>query len=188
MSRIGKKPIPIPAGVEVGSHDRIVTGKGPKGALSLEIRGGVEVSVEAGEKGVREVVVRRTGKARRDREKHGLYRALIAGMIRGVTEGYHKELDIQGVGYRATKEGDVLSLQLGFADRKRFTIPEGIDVQLPGPQRIMVAGIDKQLVGEFAAAVRAARIPDPYKNKGVRYVNETVRKLAGKTFTSTGRE
>ncbi len=197
MSRVGKKPIPILKGVEVdvagpergrgadpsaeAPGSSVVTVKGPKGTLRQEIAPGIEVSVD-GEAG--RVVVRRLSDSRGHREKHGLYRALIAGMIEGVTKGYEKSLEIHGVGYRAAKDGEFLAVQVGYADTRKLRIPEGLEIELPDPQRIVIRGADKCLVGSFAATVRAVRPPDLYKNKGIRYAGEAVRKLAGKTFAS----
>jgi len=183
MSRIGKKPVPLPSGVEVAVQGRRVTVKGPKGSLEQEITGGIEVAVE---QNPRQVVVRRTTELRADRAKHGLYRSLLAGMVVGVTQGFERALEIHGVGYRAIKDGDVLALQVGFALPRRLPIPPGISIEVPDQQRIIVRGISKQLVGNFAATIRAVRKTDPYKNKGIRYAGEEVRKLAGKTFASGG--
>jgi len=179
MSRIGKQPVPIPQGVSVSVKDRTVTVKGPKGELSLELAGRIAVAVE---EDPARVAVRRESDERPDRAKHGLYRALIANMVEGVTKGYERALELQGVGYRAAVQGDVLSLQVGYNAPKELKIPAGVEVQCPAPTAIVVRGLDKQKVGAFAARVRAVRKPEPYKGKGIRYKDENVRRLAGKTF------
>ena len=179
MSRVGKKPVPVPQGVNVSVKGRTVTVKGPKGELSLEIAGQIVVAVEGDPSCV---AVRRKSDERPDRAKHGLYRALIANMIEGVTKGYERALEIQGVGYRAAVQGDVLSLQVGYNAPKELKIPAGVEVQVPAPTAVVVKGLDKQKVGAFAARVREVRKPEPYKGKGIRYKGENVRRLAGKTF------
>ncbi|HYG74823.1 MAG TPA: 50S ribosomal protein L6 [Planctomycetota bacterium] len=185
MSRIGKKPIAIPAGVDVKVAGNKVTVKGPKGSLSQEITGAISVEVDAAAKEVR---VNRQGDVRMDRAKHGLYRALIANMIEGVTKGYEKALEIQGVGYRAQLKGKKLELFVGYNTKipEVYNIPEGVTVTVPQPTQINIVGIDKQLVGQVAASIRLIRKPDVYKGKGVRYAGEVVRKLPGKTVAAAG--
>jgi len=185
MSRIGKKPIPIPAGVEVKVAGNVVTVKGPKGSLSQELTGAISVEVDAAAKEVR---VGREGDVRQDRAKHGLYRALLANMVEGVTKGYEKDLEIQGVGYRAQLKGKRLELFVGYNTKipEVYTIPDGVTVTVPVPTQIHIVGIDKQLVGQVAASVRLIRKPDVYKGKGVRYAGEVVRKLPGKTVGAAG--
>jgi large subunit ribosomal protein L6 len=185
MSRIGKKPVAIPAGVEVKSSGKTVSVKGPKGALDLELTGAISVEVDAATKEVR---VGRDGDARMDRAKHGLYRALINNMIEGVTKGYAKSLEIQGVGYRAQLKGQRLELFVGYNTKvpEVYMIPTGVKVTVPTPTEINVEGIDKQLVGQVAASIRLIRTPDVYKGKGVRYKGEVVRKLPGKTVAASG--
>jgi large subunit ribosomal protein L6 len=185
MSRIGKKAISIPAGVEVSASGNKVTVKGPKGSLTQELLGAIKVEVDGAAKEVRLV---RASDARVERAKHGLYRALIANMIEGVTKGYAKSLEIQGVGYRAVLQGKKLSLFVGYNTKvpEIYNIPDGVTVTVPQPTEINISGIDKQLVGQVAASIRLVRIPDVYKGKGVRYRGEVVRKLPGKTVASTG--
>jgi large subunit ribosomal protein L6 len=179
VSRIGKKPVAVPQGVTVAVRGRTVTVKGPKGELSMELAGRVAAAVE-GEPP--RVVLRRESDDSADRAKHGLYRALVANMIEGVTKGYERALEIQGVGFRAAVQGTKLSLQVGFNAPKELEIPAGVEVQCPQPTAVVVRGLDKQKVGAFAAKVRAVRPPEPYKGKGIRYRGENVRRLAGKTF------
>jgi len=185
MSRIGKKPVPIPAGVEVKLNGNSVTVKGPKGSLTQDVTGAIRVEVDAGTK---EVKVQRDGDLRIDRAKHGLYRAIIANMIAGVTKGYEKTLEIQGVGYRAQLQGKKLQLFVGYNTKipEIYMVPDGVTVTVPTPTEINVVGIDKQLVGQVAASIRHVRPPDVYKGKGVRYKGEVVRKLPGKTVAATG--
>ena len=185
MSRIGKKPVVIPSGVEVKAEGNKISVKGPKGTLTQEITGAIKVEVDAGAKQVR---VLRNGELREDRAKHGLYRALLANMVEGVTKGYVKDLEIQGVGYRAQLQGKRLSLFVGYNNKvpEVYNIPEGVTVVCPTPTTINISGADKQLVGQVAATIRQIRIPDVYKGKGIRYKGEVVRKLPGKTVAATG--
>ena len=188
MSRIGKKPVAIPAGVEVKVDGQTVTVKGPKGTLTQTFTGAVTAEVDTATK---EVKIGRSSELRTDRAKHGLYRAIVNNMIEGVTKGYLKELEIQGVGYRAELSGDKKKLKLfvGYNTKipEVYSIPEGVKVTLPAPTQISVEGIDKQLVGQVASSIRLVRIPDVYKGKGVRYKGEVVRKLPGKTVAATGK-
>jgi large subunit ribosomal protein L6 len=185
MSRIGKKVVPIPAGVEVKFDGKAVSIKGPKGTLTQEIKGAIKVEVDNEPKQVRVV---REGDLRPDRAKHGLYRALIANMIEGVTKGYAKTLEIQGVGYRAQYQKPKLQLFVGYNTKipEIYIVPDGVTVAVPTPTEINISGIDKQLVGQVAASIRLIRKPDVYKGKGVRYKGEVVRKLPGKTVAATG--
>ena len=185
MSRIGKKPVPIPAGVEVAVQGSRIAVQGPKGRLELELTGSISAKVDPQ---TRELCVRQDGELPGDRAKHGLYRALLANMVVGVTKGYEKQLEIQGVGYRASVSGRQLQLFIGYNTKtpERFSFPEGITVACPAPTKIVVSGIDKQLVGQVAAEIRAIRPPDVYKGKGIRYQGEVVRKLPGKTVGATG--
>ena len=178
MSRIGKKPVAIPSGVKVSVADREINIEGKLGKLVWTHRPEVEVKVDEEAK---EVVVSRKKDDREDRAYHGLTRALIQNMIVGVTEGYEKKLEVHGVGYLAAIQGDQLQLRVGFANEIHKKIPAGLDVSCPDQTHIVVKGIDKQKVGQFAAEVRAARKPEPYKGKGVRYEGEQVRRKAGKT-------
>lgn len=186
MSRIGKKPVTIPAGVEIKIDGNKVTVKGPKGSLTQELTGAVSAEMDADTK---ELKLNRDGDLRADRAKHGLYRAIIANMVEGVTKGYAKTLEIQGVGYRAELSGKRLKLFVGYNTKipEVYHIPEGVKVTVPQPTEINVEGIDKQLVGQVAASIRLVRIPDVYKGKGVRYKGEVVRKLPGKTVAATGK-
>ena len=178
MSRIGKKPVAIPSGVKVNVADREITVEGKLGKLVWSHRPEVTVTVDDEAK---QVVVARQGDDREDRAYHGLTRALIQNMMVGVTEGYEKRLEVHGVGYLAAIQGDTLQLRVGFANEIHKKIPAGLDVTCPDQTHVVVKGIDKQKVGQFAAEVRAARKPEPYKGKGVRYEGEQIRRKAGKT-------
>jgi large subunit ribosomal protein L6 len=175
MSRIGRKPITIPAGVDVtidGSH---VAVKGPRGSLELDVHPDMSVVLEDGE-----VRVERPSDERLHRSLHGLTRTLVANMVEGVTNGYEKRLEIVGVGYRAVYKDPDIELALGFSHPVDVPAPPGIEFEVPAPNRIVIRGIDKQLVGQVAANIRKVRKPEPYKGKGVRYEGEYVRKKAGK--------
>lgn len=176
MSRIGNAPIPLPSGVDVQVVDRTITVKGPKGQLSREIPGRIEISVEDG-------VLRctRPNDERQHRAQHGLVRSLVNNMVIGVTEGYKKQLEIVGVGYRAEAQGpNALRLNLGFSHPVNFTAPDGITFEVPVPTQVTVNGIDKEVVGQVAADIRSIRKPEPYKGKGVRYAGERILRKAGK--------
>jgi large subunit ribosomal protein L6 len=176
MSRIGKLPVPVPAGVDVTVEDRKVTVKGPKGVLSHSVA--APITVDHGE-GVLEV--KRPDDERQSRALHGLTRTLINNMVVGVTEGYEKKLEIVGVGYRVLSKGPTqLEFQLGYSHPITFNAPDGITFTVDGPTRLGVQGIDKQLVGEVAANIRKLRKPEPYKGKGVRYSGEHIRRKVGK--------
>lgn len=175
MSRIGKKAISIPAGVEVKIDGKSVTVKGAKATLSHKIAGAIEAKIENNE-----VIVTRPNDAKENRALHGLTRTLIANMIEGVTNGFKKELDVQGVGYRVAKQGKQLVMNLGYSHQVIMDEPEGITIEVPNPNAIVISGADKQAVGQFAAEVRKQRPPEPYKGKGIRYVNEVVRRKEGK--------
>ena len=176
MSRIGKAPIAVPGGVDVKIDGATVTVKGPKGELSRKVDDQVSVRQDGDQ-----LLVERSDDSREARALHGLTRSLVANMVTGVTEGFRKELDIVGVGYRAALKGsNAIELALGFSHPVVVNAPEGIDFVVPAPTRIEVHGIDKQLVGQVAADIRAWRKPEPYKGKGVRYVDEHVRRKAGK--------
>lgn len=179
MSRIGKKPVQIPAGVKVQIADRTISVEGPLGKLEWEFR--PEVSV-AYDEGAKVVVVSRQDDERLSRALHGLTRALIANMIVGVTQGYEKRLEIQGVGYLAALHGQILQLRVGLANELQVPIPEGLKITVPDQQHIVIQGIEKQKVGHFAAAVRALRKPEPYKGKGIRFLGEAVRRKQGKAM------
>ncbi len=176
MSRIGKNPIPVPSGVEVSIVDRRVTVKGPQGTLERDLPGEIQIAQEEAT-----LLVTRPDDSRTSRSLHGLTRSLVNNMVLGVSGGFVKELDIVGVGYRATAQGaNKLELALGFSHAVHVDAPAGITFEVPVPTRIIVRGIDKELVGQVAANIRKIRKPEPYKGKGVRYVNEVVRRKAGK--------
>jgi large subunit ribosomal protein L6 len=175
MSRVGKAPIELPSGVEVTTTDNAVVVKGPKGSLTQEIDPRISLSIEDGV-----VSVVRDSDERDVRALHGLSRALIANMVLGVSDGYSKELQAVGVGYRGSLKGSTLELQVGYSHPVSIEAPEGITFEVPEPTRFIVTGIDKQLVGQVAANIRAVRPPEPYKGKGIRYADEYVRRKAGK--------
>lgn len=175
MSRIGKLPVPIPSGVEIKVDGQSVTVKGPKGELHRVFPDRVAISVDDGQ-----AVVTRTDDERQSRALHGLSRALLANMVTGVSEGYQKSLSIVGVGYRAAASGKGIELQVGFSHPVNFEAPDGVTIEVPEPTRIIVSGIDKELVGQVAANIRKVRPPEPYKGKGIRYTDEHVRRKAGK--------
>ena len=180
MSRIGKKPVPVPAGVKVNVAGRAVTVEGKLGKLEYLHR--PEIAVKVADDG-KAVVCTRNSEERAIRAYHGLTRALLNNMMVGVTEGYEKKLEIQGVGYLAAIQGDTLQLRVGFANEVHKKIPKGLSVTCPDQTHIVIKGTDKQQVGQFAAEVRAVRKPEPYKGKGIRYDGEQVRRKAGKTAT-----
>ena len=180
MSRIGKIPVAILEGVRVSVGDSVVTVEGPKGQLTYAHRPEVEVQVDEDEK---KVVVTTPSENRASRAYHGLTRSLIQNMIVGVKDGYEKRLEIVGVGYIASVDGDVLSLRVGYANEVHMKVPPGLAVACPDQTHIVVSGCDKQMVGQFAAEVRAVRKPEPYKGKGIRYVGEQVKIKPGKTAT-----
>lgn len=176
MSRIGRKPVAIPSGVGIEvSGDNHVAVNGPKGQLQLDAAPSLTIEIEDGV-----LVVSRPDDDRRNRSLHGLTRTLIGNMVTGVTDGFRKNLEIHGVGYRAQMDGKILVLAVGYSHPVRMTPPEGVTYTLDGLTRIAVEGIDKQLVGEEAARIRKVRPPEPYKGKGIRYEGELVRRKAGK--------
>ena len=177
MSRIGRAPIAVPAGVEVKIEaNNVVTVKGPKGTMTRQIHPNMKIEQEG------EVIrVTRPNDAKENRSLHGLTRTLIHNMVVGVTEGYKKELDVNGVGYRVAKEGNKLVMNLGFSHQVIMEEIEGITIEDPGPNKIIIHGCDKQQVGQFAAEVREKRPPEPYKGKGIKYTDEVIRRKAGKT-------
>ena len=177
MSRIGRAPISIPAGVEIKVEDNnVVTVKGPKGTLTQKFNPNMTISMDNGV-----LNVTRPTDAKENRSLHGLTRTLINNMVVGVTAGYKKELDVNGVGYRVAKEGNKLVMNLGFSHQVIMEEKEGITIEVPGPNKIVINGCDKQKVGQFAAEVREKRPPEPYKGKGIKYVDEVIRRKAGKT-------
>ena len=176
MSRIGKAPIIVPSGVDVTISGRTVTVKGPKGSLSRDIPGEIVVRKEEST-----ILVERPNDERQNRSLHGLSRTLVNNMVIGVTEGFTKELEIVGVGYRAEAQGENLRLALGFSHPVVVPAPAGISFEIPVQTRVIVKGIDKELVGQVAANIRSIRKPEPYKGKGVRYLDERILRKAGKT-------
>lgn len=175
MSRIGKKPITIPAGVDVKLNGSEVTVKGPKGELKNTFNEAINIAVEGNE-----IVVTRPSDAKEHRSLHGLTRTLIANMVEGVTNGYTKELEVNGVGYRAQKQGKNLVMNLGFSHQVIVEEIPGITIEVPAPNKIVISGADKQKVGQFAAEVREKRPPEPYKGKGIKYADEHIRRKEGK--------
>ena len=174
MSRIGRKPVAIPAGVEVTLNGQTLTVKGPKGTLTRTFNDRMNIAVENNE-----VVVTRPSDDKDDRSLHGLTRTLIANMVEGVTNGFKKELEINGVGYRASKEGKNLVMVLGYSHKVIMPEIEGISIEVPGPNKVIISGPDKQVVGQFAAKVREKRKPEPYKGKGIKYVDEVIIRKEG---------
>lgn len=175
MSRIGKKPIAIPAGAEVKLNGTEITVKGPKGELKGTLRPEMEIVIENSE-----IIVKRPNDDQLNRSLHGLTRTLIANMVEGVTEGFKKELDITGVGYRVQKQGKNLVMNLGYSHQVIMEEPDGITIEVPSPNKIIVSGSDKQAVGQLAAQIREKRPPEPYKGKGIKYAGEHIRRKEGK--------
>ena len=176
MSRIGKLPIPLPQKVEVTIDDRVVKVKGPKGELEQTLPNYVTVEQEDNQ-----LRVNRSGDSRKARERHGLARTLIANMVHGVSQGFEQRLQIQGVGYRAQVQGRNLTLSVGFSHPVEITPPDGIQINVEKNTEIIISGINKELVGNLTAKIRAIRPPEPYKGKGIRYLGEQVRQKAGKS-------
>ncbi len=183
MSRIGKQPVAVPAGVKVQVAEGKVRVEGPKGKLEFAPHAAMAVNVEDGGKAIK---VARPNDDRLNRALHGLTRSLIQNMVVGVTKGYEKKLKIEGVGYQATLDKKAVVLTVGYANKIRMTPPEGVTAEVPDPTTIIIKGADKQKVGQFAAEIRSQRKPEPYKGKGIRYENEVVRRKEGKSFTSGG--
>ena len=175
MSRIGKQPIPVPDGVEISIEPDVVKVKGPKGELEERVSRDIAVAQENGE-----IVVTRSTNRGEHRALHGLTRSLVANMVEGVTQGFEKRLEIQGVGYRAQIKGRDLELALGYSHPVPIKAPDGIEFEVPQPTRVIVKGNSKQVVGEIAAIIRKQRPPEPYKGKGIRYEGEYVRRKVGK--------
>jgi len=175
VSRIGKLPIPVPQGVAITIEPTRVSVKGPKGTLAVDTHGRVDVQNEDGQ-----IVVRRFDDSRQAKAYHGLYQRLISNCVTGVTAGFRKELEIQGVGYRAQVQGSELILNVGYSNPVSFPAPDGIKLSAPTQTEVAVEGIDKQLVGETAARIRGVRPPEPYKGKGIRYKGEYIRRKVGK--------
>jgi large subunit ribosomal protein L6 len=176
MSRVGKSPIPVPSGVEVAIDGSDITVKGPKGTLARRLPGSISIRQQDGE-----LLVERPDDERQSRALHGLTRSLVNNMVLGVTDGFRKELEIVGVGYRATAKGNnKLELALGFSHPVNVDAPEGITFEVPTPTQVAVVGVDKELVGQVAANIRSIRKPEPYKGKGVKYRDERILRKAGK--------
>lgn len=181
MSRVGKKPVVIPAGVTVDVHGTTVVAKGSKGDMMVEVLPAIRVAHDGDR-----IVCTRERNDRQSRALHGLFRSLIQNMVTGVSQGFQKRLEIVGVGFNAVSDGQVLSLNVGYSNTVKLPIPAGVTVALPSQTNIEVSGADKQKVGQFAAEIRAARKPEPYKGTGIRYADEQVRRKAGKAFGSGG--
>ena len=176
MSRIGKRPVEVPKGVDVSVKENTVRVKGPKGDLKFDVHPALTVKMDDGI-----VQVDRPSDSAEHKALHGLTRTLIANMVSGVTEGYQKALEIQGVGYKAEKSGKGIKISVGFSHTVQYDAPPGITIDLPNPTTIVIKGADKQMVGQVASEIRAVRPPEPYKGKGIRYQGEQVRRKAGKT-------
>jgi large subunit ribosomal protein L6 len=176
MSRIGKKPIPLNKGIKISKSGNEYEVSGPKGKLSVKVDGDIDVNFNANE-----ITVTRKNELKKNKALHGLYRALLQNMVSGVTEGFSKKLELQGIGYRAEMKGKSLVLQLGYSHPIVFNPPVEINIEVPATNSIIISGIDKQLVGLIAAKIRTFRPPEPYKGKGIRYEKEVVRRKAGKT-------
>jgi large subunit ribosomal protein L6 len=183
MSRIGRQPIPIPPGVDVALDGSTITVAGPKGTLTRTLNPVITVERSDGQ-----LVVTRPSDAKPHKQLHGLTRTLVANMVIGVTAGYRRQLEITGVGYRAQKVGDKLQLSLGYSHPVEIDPPAGISFEVENPVRLAVVGIDKELVGQVAARIRATRKPEPYKGKGVRYAGEVIRRKAGKAGKIGGKK
>jgi large subunit ribosomal protein L6 len=180
MSRIGKKPIAIPKDVKLDVKDGSVSVEGPKGKLNLALSSRIPLEIKENQ-----VFIKRVTDTKLDRSLHGLFRALINNMIKGVTEGYKKELEIIGVGFKASVQGKSLNMSLGFSHPVNFPIPDGIKIETPKPTQIVVSGIDRELVGRVSTEIRAIFPPEPYKGKGIRFAGEYVKKKIGKAQATT---
>ncbi|MDE5415774.1 MAG: 50S ribosomal protein L6 [Bacillaceae bacterium] len=176
MSRIGKKPIEVPSGVTVTLNDNVITVKGPKGELSRNVHPAMDVKVEENQ-----IVIERPSDNKEHRSLHGTTRSIISNMVEGVTKGYEKGLELIGVGYRATKSGSKLVLNVGYSHPVEIEPEQGIEIEVPSNTKVLVKGIDKERVGAIAANIRSVRLPEPYKGKGIRYEGEYVRRKEGKT-------
>ena len=176
MSRVGRKPISVPAGVEVKIADGVVTVKGKNGTLTQNVHPNMAINLDGAT-----LLVTRPNDEKENRALHGLTRSLLANMVSGVSEGFKKELDVNGVGYRVAKQGSDLVMNLGYSHQVTMSEIPGISIEVPGPNKIIISGADKQLVGEFAAKVREKRPPEPYKGKGIKYSTEVIRRKEGKT-------
>ena len=176
MSRIGRKPIAVPAGVDVKIDGHVVTVKGPKGTLTKSFHKDMIIKLEGNE-----IIVERPTEDKLHKSLHGLTRTLVSNMVEGVTHGFSKSLDIDGIGYRAQKQGKNLVMNLGYSHQVIVPEIDGITIDVPAPNKVVISGPDKQKVGQFAAEVREKRPPEPYKGKGIKYVDEVIRRKVGKT-------
>jgi large subunit ribosomal protein L6 len=181
MSRVGRKPIPVPSDVTAELRANVITVKGPKGKLEQKLHRDMVVEIDGSE-----IRVKRPTESKLHKSLHGLTRTLIANMVKGVSKGFSKELQIEGVEYRAELKGQALVLALGFSHPVRFDPPEGITIEVPEPKKIKVTGVDVEQVGETAAKIRGFRPPEPYKGKGIRYAGEQIKRKAGKAAVGTG--
>lgn len=181
MSRVGRKPIPIATGVKVQKSAQGVSVKGPKGELSAQMHHDIGFEVKDNQ-----IFITRSSDAKNVRSLHGLWRALVQNMVKGVTEGYQRKLELVGVGYKAEMKGKKLQLALGFSHPILFAPPDSIKIETPVPTNIVISGIDKQLVGQVTAKIRSFRPPEPYKGKGVKYEGEYIRRKAGKAAAASG--
>lgn len=181
MSRIGKKPITIPSGVDVKIEGNVVTVKGPKGTLTKDMHPRINIAIEN-----QEIIVTRPDDEPLSRSLHGLTRTLVANMVEGVSKGFSKGLEMVGVGYRASKQGNKLALTVGKSHPVELLPYEGLEIEVPAPTKILIKGMDKELVGAFAAVVRSERPPEPYKGKGIKYEGEIIRRKVGKTGAKKG--
>ncbi|TMD12750.1 MAG: 50S ribosomal protein L6 [Chloroflexi bacterium] len=181
MSRIGKLPVKIPSGVQVDVRDHTVTARGAKGELTRTLHAEMRLEVQDGA-----VLVARPSDSKLHKSLHGLTRTLVSNMIEGVSKGYDKQLELVGVGYRASRQGEAVVLTVGYSHPVRYPVPAGITIEVPEPTKILVRGADKELVGQVAAELRKVRPPEPYKGKGILYKGERIRRKAGKTGKTTG--
>ena len=180
MSRIGKKPVAIPSGVKVEVKEGVICVEGPKGKLTRQLAGRISIEIKDGQ-----VFVNRSGDTKVDKSMHGLFRALVNNMVKGVTDGYVKELEIIGTGFRAAMQGNILNMQLGYSHPVNFSVPAGIKIECPKTTQLVVSGIDKEKIGKVASEIRAVCPPEPYKGKGIRFVGEYVKKKVGKAQATT---
>ena len=180
LSRIGRKPVNIPAGVEAKFDNGVLTVKGPKGTLTLDVNPAMIVEVNAGSIEIKVPEDKSPEAVKRNRALHGLTRSLVANMVTGVTQGYQKKLEVKGVGYRVQKKGKDLVMNLGYSHQVIVSDTDDIKIEAPDPNTIIISGIDKQKVGQFAAEVREKRPPEPYKGKGIKYADEVIRRKEGK--------
>lgn len=181
MSRIGKLPVKIPSGVTVNVHDHAISVKGSKGELSRSLHPDMRVSVKNDT-----VIVERPSESKQHRALHGLTRTLVSNMLEGVSKGYEKQLELVGVGYRASKQGETLVLNVGYSHPVRYAVPKGITVEVPEPTKVIVRGASKEELGQVTAEIRKVRPPEPYKGKGIQYRGERIRRKAGKTGKTAG--